>query len=229
MDFLTLVQETHRESGSGGTAPTSLTGLRGENLRLKNWVARAYLEIQHRHSDWKYLWRQYQMPVIAGQALYAPLPSSGMALAPSSQIGEYDRGTFFLYGEAIGTVNYLEIKGTAPPTDTGNPHQVVIMPNDSLRLDVIPALDGILLFDYWATPNTLINNHDEPSIPARFHNVIVGKALTHYAKYENAPEIMTAGNEMYAEWMMALESDQLPGDRHMHKQAEGNDMVIGVE
>ena len=38
MNFLTLVQELHRESGSGGTAPTTLSGLRGENLRLKKWV-----------------------------------------------------------------------------------------------------------------------------------------------------------------------------------------------
>ena len=40
---------------------------------------------------------------------------------------------------------------------------------------------------------------------------------------------MQSGNDMYLEWKELLEADQLPGDRFMHRKAEGNSMVIVVE
>lgn len=228
MDFLTLVQEVHRESGSGGTAPTTLLDLRGENERLKNWVARAYLEIQELHSDWKFLWNQHSMEVLASQSIYNPLLGVGLSLSPSSQIGEMDRETFFLDGDKLTAIDYLEVRHIAVETTEGAPYQVVMMPDDSLRLDPPPTSDGTLIFDYWATPANLTNNADEPALPVRFHRVIIGKALIMYANYENAPEILKTGQEMYVEWMMRLESDQLPGDRYQHSKAEGGDMVIEV-
>lgn len=78
MDFLLLVQELHRESGSGGTAPTSLVDLRGENLRLKNWISRAYLEILEKHSDWKFMWQQYEMAIVESTSSYSPLLAGGI-------------------------------------------------------------------------------------------------------------------------------------------------------
>jgi len=229
MDFLTLVGEVHRESGSGGTAPTTLTGLRGENERLKNWTARAYLEIQEKFSDWKFLWNQHSMAITAGTALYNPLLAGGLSLSPNSNIGEYDRDTFFIGTDKLEVVDYLDVKSIAAPTTAGAPWQAVIMPDDGLRIDPIPDADATLTFDYWSTPVGLTNDDDEPVIPLRFHQAIIGKALIFYANYENAPEIRQTGEEMYMEWMQKLEADQLPGDRYQHVKAEGGNMVIEVE
>lgn len=131
--------------------------------------------------------------------------------------------------QKINVVNYIDVKELARPTDEGIPSQVVIMPDDSLRLDPTPNAAGLLKFDYWQSATPLINNGDEPVFPNRFHYAIVGKALIFYATYENAPDSLQQGQLMYGEWMTKMESDQLPGDRHMHAKAEGNDMVIEVE
>ena len=95
MDFLALVQEVHRESGSGGTAPTALNVLKGENLRLKNWVNKAYRHILRRYTDWKFMWAQSSFDTIIDQAGYNPEDLGGM-ISPNSGVREYDRKTFFL-------------------------------------------------------------------------------------------------------------------------------------
>ena len=228
MNFLTLVQELHRESGSGGTAPSTLSGLRGENLRLKKWVEQANNFIQQEYTDWKFLWGQHTLTTQAGTSTYAPLLTSGH-ISPASQIGEYDRETFFLDGDQIPVVNYLDVKSENRETATGTPWRAVIMPNDAIRLDNTPDGEYALQFDYWASPVSLVLEDDEPVFPVRFHRAIIGKALMYYGTYENAPEILQQGQIIFTDYFTALEADQLPGDRYLHRIAEGGDMVIGVE
>jgi hypothetical protein len=66
-------------------------------------------------------------------------------------------------------------------------------------------------------------------IPAGFRYAIVGKALMDYARYENAPEVMTQGETMFNQWIVALSADQLPGKRHYHTTAEGSEWSVEVE
>lgn len=229
MTFLELVGEVHRESGSGGTAPTSFDNLRGENLRLKNWVAKAYRDIQEKYVDWKFRWAQGTIDLSAGTAIYDPLPSGSLSLSPDKSIAEYDRDTFRLNGEQLAVVNYHAIKDEPLATTAGYPYRVVILPDDTLRFDPPPDQDYVVTFDYWVTPDVMGATTDEPIIPKRFHDVIVAKALMYYASYENAPEILQQAQLMMAELMPKLEADQLPGDRYMQQKAEGNEMVIEVE
>ena len=228
MDYLTLVQEVHRESGSGGVAPTTLVGLKGENLRLKQWVNTSYRHILRKYTDWKFMWAQSTFSTIVGQAGYNPL-DLGVTLAPNSGIREYDRKTFFLDGEPLEVADYLSVKEEVLETANGTPYRVVLMPDDTLRLDPPPSAVQTVKFDYWGSIGNLIVNTDEPAFPVQFHEAIIGKALMYYASYENAPEIMAHGGEIYAEVFGALEADQLPGDRYVHRLAEGSDMVISVE
>lgn len=222
MDFLTLVQTVHRESGSGGIAPTSLVGLKGENLRLQNWVAQADLEIQERHSDWQFLWSQTSITLEAGVNLYYPFPNGALTVIPGSSVAEYDRDSFFLDGSRLPVVNYLDVKREPLATDVGRPYRCVLMPSDTLRFDPPPDQAYSVQFDVWRTPIMMLQSADETPIPARFHLAIVGLALQKYAKFENAPEILQAGADMYAHWLMKLEADQLPGDRYMHSKSEDN-------
>jgi len=107
------------------------------------------------------------------------------------------------------------------------------MPDTTLRLDQTPDAVYTITFDYWAKALNFIssteNDPDTTLIPERFHQAIVGKAMTYYAMYEDAPEILQRGQDKYSEWMPQLESNQLPGDRHMNSTAEGNDMVIEID
>lgn len=219
MTYLELIQAVHRESGSGGTAPSSLTGLRGENLRLSEWVKQADMLIQEMYVDWNFRWNTTSISLGQGTFLYDPTPD----------IGEYDRDTFRIDGEPMLVSNYLDVKKVERETEEGVPYMVVVMPDGLLRTDPTPNAAATLTFDYWAKPIELSDADDISAIPERFHRVIIGKALILYAEYESAPEILQKGTLMLGEWLNKLESNQLPGDRYMHNKAEDNNMMIVVE
>lgn len=228
MNYLELVQNLHRESGSGGGEPQSLTDLSGEAARLKEWVRKADHFIQSSFTDWGFLWAQHTFPTVASTFLYAPLP--GLSISPSSEIGEYDRTTFYIDGDIpLEVVNYIDVKDEPRITSAGRPFRVAIMPDDSLRLEGVPDAVYNITFDYWRAPVYLENVNDEPLIPERFHYAIVGKALMYYGKYENAPEALQHGADLFAEYYLPLMADQLPGERYQHQIAEGGDLVIEVE
>lgn len=220
MNYLALVQDVHRESASGGTAPSTLVGVSGENLRLTKWVREADNYIQESFVDWKFLWSQDSITLVPGTYLYTP---------PGGDLGAFDRKTFKINGEPIGVVDYLEVKSSVRETSQGAVWRAVIMPDGTIRTDLTPAAADTLTYDYWVRPTELAVDGDVSAIPERFHRAIVGKALMSYAEYEGAPEIMELGKRMYSEWLLKLRSDQLPGDRYMHNKAEDNEMTIVTE
>ena len=222
MTLLELVVELWRESGTGGPQPTTVVGQVGEANRLVQWVRQADLEIQQVHSDWNFLWGQDSITTVADTSTYAdPVPEG---------VSSYDEDSFVLDGTTpIEAVRYTEVKNEIRPTGTSQPTQVVILPNGTLRCDPTPNAAYTIAFDYWAKPQAMNNDNDESLIPAEFRQVIVGKALMHYAEYENAPEIMQKAQRMYTDWFGTLMSKNLPGQRDAHTQAENNEIVVTVE
>lgn len=228
MNFLQLVQDLWRESGSGGTSPSDLgANLEGEQLRLKQWIVKADNEINAKYSDWNYLWTQGELQLTVGVRIYDPLGSGGGQASPNSGVAAYDMATFFIGQDAVQAAYYIDVKTDKTEYEPGQPFRAVFMPDDTLRMDGTPDGDYTLTFDYWQNPPILTENADEPRIPARFHQVIVGRALQFYAEFENADETMTKGTDLYDAWIVKLESDQLPGRRDAHTRAEGStDMAM---
>jgi len=223
MTFMTLVTDLHRETGAGSVAPSTALDQVGEAGRLVDWIKQANLFIQNKHTDWLFLWSQESFVTVDGNDIETP---------PADLAG-YDRDTFFIDGEPLEAVNYIEVKQEVRESGTGKPYRVVIMPDGTLRMDQIPNGAYTITYDYWTSAvgfsSGTENDNDVSLIPERFHQAIVGLAMTYYAMYEEAPEILNRGQVKYMEWLPQLESNQLPGDRHMHSTAEGNDMVIEVE
>jgi hypothetical protein len=202
--------------------PTTTVSQVGEAQRLVSWIIKADLEIQQKHSDWKFHWGQDDFDTANGTATYDDPVAGG--------VSTFDEDSFYLDSTSrISCVYYESVKGFARPTGTSQPSQVVIMPNGKLRCDPTPNGVYTISFDYWMKPVAMALNTDVSIIPEEFHDVILGKALMHYAEYENAAETMQKGQRMYADWILPLESKQLPGDRNQHRQAEGNEYVVRVE
>ena len=218
MNFLELVQALWRESGSGGGRPSDVENQIGEKDRLVNWIKRAECWVIDQHADWGFLWAQDTFSTVADQAIYVP------AVA----VSEFDRRTFFLDGLCLEVFDYIELSGE-PIAPGGRPYRAVIMPDRTIRLDGPP--DGVysVTYDYWGVPPKMCVSAEESVIPEPYRNTILGKALTYYGKYENAPEILQLGQDMVSEWMFGLESRHLPGERHAHEIAEGNEWVMTVE
>lgn len=219
--LLTLVQDLWRESGSGGQKPTDVVGAGGESLRLVGWIRRADLEIQSLYSDWDFLWVQRNFPTVQGQFIY-PRPDG---------LVDYDEKSFLLDGVELEEVYpYLEVKGQYRDTQEGKPYQVIVMPDKSLRLDQTPNGVFTITHDYWLAPRQMdLDNGAESVIPKEFQDVIVARALMHYARYEGANELIPTAQDMYTTWLKALEARWLPGERRKHLQAEGGVFEVQVE
>jgi len=220
--FLDLVQNLWAESGTGGPEPYTVSGQVGELMRLVMWIHRADLEIQRAHNDWDFLWVPTSLLTVEGQQDYAP---------PADDIGVYDEESLYMDdGAALDVAHYLTMKGAPFDSTPGAPYRVTLLPDKGLRLEAVPDAEYTIKFDYFREPVPMEIDDDAISIiPEAYHNAILGRALMMYAQYENAPEAMQSGQQMYIEWMSSLQSRHLPGHRDMHRQAEGNFFRVEVE
>jgi hypothetical protein len=222
--LLELVQALHRESGASGSAPTTVAGAKGEYKRLVNWIIDADMYIQNLYDNWKFL-----------RATYEEVTSGGVKQLPAAQDPAwYDFPTFRIIEAGstvegfIEAVEYDDIKDEVRPTSTGVPFRVVVMPDDSLEVDGYPNDAHTIKCDYYLDPNAGIMSADTDVslIPPRFHRVILGRALILYGNYENAPEIVAQGNDIYLQELARLENKQLPNKNSSRFRTGGTIEII---
>lgn len=220
MNYLDLVQALWRESGSGGSKPSTVESQVGESERLVYWIRQADEFVQELHADWNFLWGQTSFDTVSGQSVYAP----------TVEVSLFDRDAWFIDGESVPCLEYIDLKGSVRIDTSGVPWQVVLLPDGTIRLDGDPDDAYSVQYDYWAPVQTMpISSTAESAIPVEFRQVIIGKALMLYAEYENAPEILQKGATMYDHWLKRLEAKQLPGKRFFHTKSEGNEWRVEVE
>lgn len=220
MNYLLLVQELWRESGSGGRMPTTVLNQVGESLRLVNWIRQADVYIQSLYTDWNFLWAQSSFTTVDGVFIYSA----------AEPVGKFDRDTWKIRGERVACHEYIDVKGQARDATSGVPYQVVLLPDRTIRVDGNPNDEYLVEYDYFgATRQMELANEALSLIPAEFRWAIVGKALMDYARYENAPEVMTQGETLFNQWIVALTSAHAPGKRHFHTTAEGSEWRVEVE
>jgi hypothetical protein len=221
--YLELVQALHTEAGASGQAPTAVTGLRGEHARLAKWIKDANIYIQELWEDWKFRREQYSEDTTVGSKL---MPAANPLAA------FYDAETFRIlfagdtFYNPIDAVEYSDIKSEVPETDNLTPSRIVIMPDGTIELDA-PADDvHTITCDYYQQPVELVNANDVSIIPARFHRIIVARALVLYGNFENAADAKTQGAEMYAEILARLENSELPNKNKARFRNNGSFEVI---
>ena len=74
MDFLSICQRVVLESGISDTGPSSVEGQAGDMLRFVGWVNDAWIELQSKRNQWKWLNKSGSVEVAIGQQKLA-LPS----------------------------------------------------------------------------------------------------------------------------------------------------------
>ena len=226
-DFLTLVQDLHRESGAAGVAPTAVTSQVGEANRLVGWIRQADYKLQNKWINWKFLRSAFTTGNVT-------TPSDN-TLAKPTDLKTWDTSTFMFSfpGETdknpLPWVEYDKIKTeTIDETTESVPSRVIIMPDDSLMFEPVPDAAYIIHCDYYKKPIKLAANTDISLIPEEYHDTaILGRALLYYANYEDAPEIKEQGRELYGEGETEMENHQLPNQNYSRLRTGGFFEVVG--
>lgn len=230
--LLSWVQDLWREAGAAGVLPATTANATGETRRFVNWIIRADIKIQNLWQDWKYLRNETTIATVAAQStittpLVPTVAAAGLAL--------WDYETFYIiYPNSGGvqvpitTVEYEKVRNqTLDPNGTGAPNRVVIMPDNTLRLDPpIPDQVYTIGADYFMQPVRMANDTDTSLIPAQFHEVVLGLALMFYGNFENAADAKSQGQELYDDYLARLENSQLPNGKNSRYKSGGFFEVI---
>lgn len=250
--FLTLVQDLYREVGAAGGTPTNaiptIVGATGEILRLVNYVHDAELEIQNLWVDWK--WLRKTLTFYTGTqdqtGIYTTI--NGAVSAFPTDIAEWDWNSFFIlptgntYYQPLCAQEWQDVRREVFDTvDFNIPSRAIVMPDNTLRFDLIPDASYKCTAEYRSVPYDLKLDADVSNIPARFANrLIIEWARMKYGMFESAPEQVThaklniygtlddAGIPTNNGILAALENDQLPNRKNSRRQ-QGNNIVISTD
>ena len=218
MNYLQLVQDLHGECQMSGTAPTTLVGLTGQLADLARWVKDAWTEISNLRDEWLFKLTEVSWSTASLASDYDP------AAAPLSLTDHSDwvPGSFRYYTTAVGTTSEQFVDWLEYPhfrdyylfgsrrTQVGPPIAVTSAPNKHILIGPKPDKDYTMVGQFQSFEPTLAVDADTPGIPARFHKLIVYRALQAYALTLGAPEALAKAERGEARMLPQLLRHQLP-------------------
>ena len=216
MNLLQLVNQTRVECGVSGPTLASAQNLTGESARILAWVQQAWIDVQTSKEDWLFLRETFEFNTVASQWEYTA------ANAGLTDFGNWKRDSFRassvnnLYRDEqllnyMDWTTYRNLYRYANMRNTlARPVVVSITPNKDLAFGSTPDQIYTINGEYYTQPVSLSADTDIPGIPARFHMIIVYRAMMYYAGYESAPEVLSRGEFEYRRLYSRMEIDQLP-------------------
>ncbi len=217
--FLELCEKVARESGGSGRAPPAVTGQTGRQLQIVEWVKTAWTLIQNLQSNWSFLRAEGDGVLIPGAQSYT---GESFSL---DRFGEFmgDYGSYrpvTIYDSTVGRQDENALRLISYETwkrrwdmgvhDQSRPTEYTVGPDQELKFGSSPDKAYALRLEYRKAPQVLANNADEPDMPARFHDVIVWRAIMLMADHDEAPNAMVMASGKYLELKTSMERDLLP-------------------
>lgn len=217
MTFIELVKRLRSECvGVSGSGPTSVTGQTGDNLRLVEWIASAYKDISNLHYDWNFLRTEFTFDTVAAQQTYTP------AQAGAADVGEWHKDSFRVFLTSSGVAGEIdmpllewedfrrEYNFGALRLTSSKPMVAGRKPDRSIMLWPIPNDTYTVTGEYWKEPQAMVGSDDVPLIPAKYHEIIVWRALVFYAHNQASPEAYAHGQAEYKRILAAMARTELP-------------------
>jgi hypothetical protein len=214
---LQLCQRLRQECvGVSGTGPTTTLAQSGDMLRLVTWIDSAYEDIQNLHRDWNFLRKDLSFNTVAAQQSYTPTQ------AGAADVGEWrmrDMRCYLTSGGVSGEqflqdVPWDDFRSVyllgANRASTGRPMIVTRKPDRSLMVWPTPDAAYTINGEYFQANDEMIADADVPIFPARFHLVVMWRALVFYAGHAAAPETFSVGQGEYTKLLSALERSERP-------------------
>lgn len=223
MNFLQLCQAVARESGtiSGSNQPASVVGQSGRLLKIVNWTADAWKLIQNHRNSWRWMRKEFTGTTTAGAGRYTAASWNITDFArwiTDAQCSDYMPVSIYKQDSGVADEGVIaEIPWGLWRDKYGRgqqfnrrPTEYAISPAEEFCLGSIPDDTYVVRGEYYQRPQILANNEDVPNCPARFHDVIVWRAVLLLSEHDEAPFPVAAARMKYDELMEDLERDQLP-------------------
>lgn len=220
MTRLQIVQRLREKIGGAGTGPTTTIGQTGESLRQVNWCDEAWLEIQAKSEQWAWMRNSFSFPTTSGKSAYLPTATAGEALI--SDFSSWHDDTFRIYLTATGRSDeqflvpwdYKDWRDTynfnVQSTQLARPMVWAERPADrAILLGNTPDAIYTVTGEYQSVPTALTVDASVPGLPAKYHMLIVYKAMMFAGSYDAAQEVYAEGRDSYDRMMTMLEADQL--------------------
>lgn len=217
--YLELCRTVRELAGIPGTGPISVANQVGELKRLCGWVQQAWVEIQNQREDWEWMRKSFSFDTVVGQQEYEAGDDEDIDL---TDFGWWRKDSFSLYLKSAGQGNETHLDhidynafdgfysfGTNA-TAQGRPTAIAITPSKKLALGFLPDDVYTVRGEYYKTPQILDEDADVPDMPARFHMLIVHRAMLKYGTFNAAIEVLQEHDALYRILLNKLEADQAP-------------------
>lgn len=220
MNFLQLAQAVKRESGISGGGPASVVTAKGDDARIFQWVNWAWRDIALMHESWF-----FRRAEALGETTAMVMPPT--AVAPGFALTDW--ATWKPHADDYRPSAWRVTDGQATehalhflPYDTFRNRFIVgahspgpvrfwsVAPSGDLLLAPTPDAAHQVRASYIRDVSDMTADMDTPAMPARFHMLIVWRALREYGGYDAASEVFQRADQNYSGGLSALTQSQLP-------------------
>lgn len=223
--FFELCTLLTTRSGAIGAAPAAVTAQTGRQAQCVDWVMNAWVMVQNALAE--ALWMQGEVSAVSLTISQLTYTATQLGIASRFAAWKGDRvegGLLFrpwtIYDNLVGQSDETELHEisyqdwrTVYDRNThsaARPIYYARAPDDTMRFGPKPDVAYKVRGEYRKSAQILAANGDIPEIPARFHDVIVWRAIMLIAGHDEANEAFQQASAKYNEMMLEIMRDCLP-------------------
>jgi hypothetical protein len=222
--FLELCQRAAMDCGVSLTGPADTTSQTGRLGQVVKWTNAAWIDIQTRANDWKFLRSSFTVATTSGDGKYAYTDCTDVAAAVAiSAFRCWCLESFKVYLTSAGSdseteIDFIEYDDWYRRYNTGaqsNSHPIHFSVDHDMGILLGPKPDGIytLRGEYMKSATPMSGDDDTPDLPEEYRMAIVYRAMMKYGRYNSAPEVFNDGQAEYLRIMAEMRRTQRPRDK----------------
>lgn len=221
--YLELCQRAASECGVSLTGPSATTSQEGRLGQIVKWVNAAWLDIQTKHDDWRFMRASFTLSTSSGDGAYAITDCTDVATSAALTVAGFrawvkDSFKIYLSSAGAGTETSLRYRdydfwywrwNTGTQTNTYPTDFTVDHDQDIL---LAPKPDGTYTVrgEYMKAATALDGDSDQPELPLEYRMAIVYRAMMKYGRYNAAPEVFNDGQAEYRRMLREMVRTQRP-------------------
>lgn len=221
--FLELAKRTAAECSVSLTGPSATASQTGRLGQIVNWVNAAWLDIQTKADDWRFMRASFTVNTTASDGKYLITDCTDVATSAALTVAGFRtwvKDTFKIYLTSAGSgtetdLLYIDYQDWYVRWNTGAqsdsyPGYFTFDHDNAILLAPKPGGIYTLRGEYMKAATALDGDSDEPEMPAEYRMAIVYRAMMKYGRYNAAPEVFNDGQAEYNRLMREMTRTQRP-------------------